>query len=53
VNERKQEVVNKITEYLCNGGLFNPELMNHDSVRDLLIECRELLDNERKSMLEG
>ena len=30
VNER-------IKEYLLNGGLFNPEYMNHEQVRDLLI----------------
>ena len=29
-----------ITEYLSVGGLFNPELMEHEKVRDLLIECR-------------
>lgn len=32
--------INKITEYLEAGGLFNPELMEHDKVRDLLIESR-------------
>jgi hypothetical protein len=29
----------KIKEYLLNGGLFNPEYMNHTTVRDLLIEA--------------
>jgi hypothetical protein len=33
VNER-------ITEYLTNGGLFNPELMDHNAVRDLLMDAR-------------
>lgn len=33
----------KITEYLTAGGLFNPEEMDHDKVRDLLIECRDKL----------
>ena len=33
----------RITDYLSNGGLFNPELANHVSIRDLLIECREAL----------
>ena len=27
----------KIKEYLLNGGLFNPEYMDHEKVRDLLI----------------
>jgi hypothetical protein len=29
----------KIKEYLLNGGLFNPEYMDHTAVRDLLIEA--------------
>ena len=33
----------RITAYLAGGGLFNPELANHDVVRDLLIDCREAL----------
>ena len=41
--ERREEVTNpvneRITEYLTNGGLFNPELMNPTAVRDLLIEA--------------
>lgn len=32
--------IDKITEYLSVGGFFNPELMEHEKVRDLLIECR-------------
>lgn len=32
-----------ITDYLSNGGLFNPELMDHAAVRDLLIDCRAAL----------
>ena len=46
MNERIKELSDRITEYLFNGGLFNPELSDHDAVRDLLIECREVL-NER------
>lgn len=46
MNEREQNLIDRITEYLLTGGLFNPELANHDAVRDLLIECREFL-NER------
>lgn len=30
----------RITEYLCVGGMWNPELMEHDKVRDLLVEMR-------------
>lgn len=46
INERTHELVNAITAYLCGGGLFNPELADHIAVRDLLMECREVL-NER------
>jgi hypothetical protein len=45
-NERNEQLVDRITDYLSTGGLFNPELASHDVVRDLLIECREDL-NER------
>jgi hypothetical protein len=43
MNERIKELVDRITEYLSAGGLFNPELMEHEKVRDLLIECRKAL----------
>ena len=43
MNERIREQSDKITAYLFNGGWFNPELAHHRDVRDLLIECREVL----------
>ena len=48
MTEKIKELSDRITEYLFNGGLFNPELANHHAVRDLLMECREVL-NERTS----
>jgi hypothetical protein len=39
-----QELSDRITEYLANGGLISPDLMEHNKVRDLLIEIREYLD---------
>lgn len=48
MSKQTKELVDRITAYLSNGGLFNPELANHDAVRDLLIDCREVL-NERKT----
>jgi hypothetical protein len=33
----------RIAAYLSGGGLFNPELANHEAVRDLLIDCRAAL----------
>ena len=44
--DKKQELIERITEYLASGGLFNPELMNHDAVRDLLIDLREFLSQQ-------
>jgi hypothetical protein len=33
-------VTERITSYLSNGGLWNPELMEHEKVRELLIDAR-------------
>jgi hypothetical protein len=35
------DIAERLTEYLLHGGLYNPELMQHDKVRDLLIDCRD------------
>ena len=35
------DVAERLTEYLVHGGFYNPELMAHDKVRDLLIDCRD------------
>jgi hypothetical protein len=40
----------RITEYLSHGGLFNPELMQHQTVRDLLIDCRGEIDRLREAI---
>ena len=42
----KRDLSQRITDYLSGGGLFNPELANHDAVRDLLIDCRAALSAE-------
>ena len=47
MDQQVQDLINRITDYLAMGGLFNPELANHLAVRDLLIECREVLKNEQ------
>jgi hypothetical protein len=44
MNDRVKELSDRITAYLSSGGLYNPELANHLAVRDLLIECREALN---------
>ena len=42
--DTRVDLVKLITEYLGNGGLFNPELMEHEKVRDLLMDCRDELE---------
>jgi len=34
------DLVRRCTAYLSLGGLWNPESMEHDKVRDLVIDCR-------------
>lgn len=43
-----KELVERISDYLLSGGLFNPELMDHRQVRDLLIDCRDSLIDKQK-----
>jgi hypothetical protein len=38
------QILARIQNYLGNGGLFNPEMMEHDKVRDLMMDCRDLID---------
>lgn len=44
-------LVQRITDYLSAGGLFNPEMAEHAHVRDLLIDCRESLAAQPKPSL--
>lgn len=37
-------VCDRITAYLVSGGLFNPEQAIHERVRDLLIDCRDEIE---------
>lgn len=44
MTEINEETVRpRIQNYLEHGGLFNPEMMEHDKVRDLLTDCRTAL----------
>lgn len=45
------KTIDKINDYLQVGGMFNPELMEHHKVRDLLLECRSLLEAQNKRKL--
>lgn len=33
----------RIADYMVLGGLFNPELARHEAVRDLLMECQQVV----------
>lgn len=39
----KIDLIQRIENYLAAGGLNNPELMDHERVRDLIIDCRDAL----------
>jgi hypothetical protein len=40
----RQQIIDRITDYLLKGGLFNPEAMEHGKVSALLIDCRDVLE---------
>ena len=37
------ELLSRIRSDLGNGGLWNPDMMEHDKVRDLIMDCREYI----------
>ncbi len=41
--EEPLELLNRIQSYFGNGGMFNPETMEHDKVRSLILDIREFL----------
>ena len=43
----------RIKDYLSMGGLFNPELVNHDIVRDLILDARAELLTQKREPLGG
>lgn len=43
-----KDIIYKINEYLFVGGLWNPEMMEHEKVRDLLMEIRDLLKEDEQ-----
>lgn len=46
MNELKQ----RIASYLGNGGLFNPEMMEHDKVRDLIQDCLNHIEEQEREL---
>lgn len=45
-----KNIVDRINEYLGNGGFFNPESMNHDEVRNLLMDCRSMIKMQQSQI---
>jgi hypothetical protein len=43
-----EDLAARITDYLSNGGFFNPEMMDHEAVRDLMVDCRDYLAATRE-----
>jgi len=41
--EARQALLARIQSYLGNGGFFNPEMMDHQKVGRLLLDCRDYL----------
>lgn len=44
----KKELLDRISNYLQSGGLFNPEMMEHDKVHALILDIQTYLENEKK-----
>lgn len=45
VSTTKATILGQLDSYFGNGGLFNPEMMDHDKVRKLLLDCQEYITN--------
>jgi hypothetical protein len=45
--DMREQLSDRITNYLSAGGLFNPELMDHKKVNELLIDIRNFLDESK------
>jgi hypothetical protein len=43
-NLATRDLPGRITEYLSSGGLWNTELMDHDEVRAMLIDARDVIE---------
>lgn len=48
-----EKIQDKITQYLSSGGLFNPELMEHEKVRDLILHCRDRIAELEREVAES
>lgn len=46
MSERAGEILGRIQQYLALGGLFNPEAMEHDKVKRLVMDTRDLIHDQ-------
>lgn len=44
------ECLDKIQNYLMSGGLFNPELMEHEKVRDMVMDCKKEITRLKRAL---
>jgi hypothetical protein len=47
------EIKDRISNYLLSGGLFNPELMEHAKVSELIVDCREYIKELEEKLAEA
>ena len=45
--------LDRIKNYLSSGGLFNPELTEHEKVRELIVDCRDKISSLEKELSEA
>lgn len=45
-----EDVLLRISDYLQKGGLFNPELMEHDKVGRLILDCRTVIESHLEQL---
>jgi uncharacterized protein YtpQ (UPF0354 family) len=50
MEDSMSDIVERCTEYLSVGGFFNPEMMDHEKVRDLVIDCRTEIERLREAL---
>lgn len=44
---RRDFLRERIKQYLCLGGLFNPEMMEHEKVRNLIMDLADWMDGDK------
>ncbi len=47
-DDEREELLALVQEYLSCGGLFNPEFMEHEKVRDMVMRLRDFIDRRTR-----